>query len=56
MHSWVTPIILDIKEEEIKRSRELWLEASPVKYFGRLSWKYPMQKSAGGVVQVVEHL
>jgi hypothetical protein len=53
-HRWLMPAILATQEPKIKRitvQSQTWQIACE-----SLSWKYPTQKRAGGVVQVVEHL
>jgi hypothetical protein len=53
-HQWLTPIILSPQEAEIRR---IEFQGQPKKNESEtLSQKYPTQKRAGGVAQVVEWL
>jgi hypothetical protein len=53
-HRWLTPIILATREAEI---RKIEVQSQPLEIIQEtLSQKYPIQKRADGVTQVVEHL
>jgi hypothetical protein len=54
MKIWITPVILAIRGAEIRRSE---VQSQPRQIVCEtLSQKYPTQKRAGGMAQVVEYL